>query len=687
MSAPLVPDATRSRRSWPMTGRVAAILAVGGGTAAALALATGRSISVPGIPDAGTVTAVLLPLVKAVFNLGAALTVGWLMAAVWWVPGQRSGNLTVGAFRCVRAASLSAWLWFAAAALLLPLTLSDVLGRPLSASFRLDVLLPAASLFETMRGYLIAGAVALLIAVTGRSLLRVGPTVLLLLGAFIGVAALAFTGHASGSRDHDLAVDLMIYHLLGVCVWLGGLVAVVGLIRQRIDHLDVVMRRYSAAALIAFAAVALSGIARAIITTGNVAELFSSEYGRLVLVKTALMICLGVAGFAQRRRAVPALLAGRPRALTRLAFSELLIMAATVAVAATLARTPPPVSDGEAELSSSVLILGFDLPGPPTLGTLLTAWRPDLLLGLAAVLAGALYLRGTKQLRERGIHWPRKRTAAWLTGCVMILVATSSGLDRYAQTQFSLHMIVHMTIGMLAPIMLVLGGPITLALRALRPAGRDHPPRLREMILSVTHSRVLRALSHPAVALPLFVGSFYAIYFTDLFSILIASHLGHIVMNVHLLSVGYLYYWLVIGIDPAPRRFSPIVKLGLLMLPIPFHAIFGLSLMNTRSVIAADYYQRFAMPWVSDLLSDQRTGGAIAWALADIPTAVVILALMSQWYRSDEREARRADRRAQGLSDLELDAYNAMLTQLHKRSTSTAATTRGTVPTPQERPE
>lgn len=675
MSTPTLFVGSRRRRPWSMGARVLLIATVAATLAAALAVALPNTTTPEGMPDAGPLTAALLPAVKALFDLGAALTIGWLTAAVWWVPGQRSGDLTVGAFRAVRAASLSAWLWFVAALLLLPLTLTDVLGRPLSASVQLDLLLPAVTLFDTLRGYLIAAAAALCIALAGRVVVRSAPSAVLLIVAGIGVAALAFTGHAGGSLNHDLAVDLMIHHLLGVCLWLGGLVAVVGLVRQRIPHLDVVLRRYSATAVVVFAMVAVSGVARAVVGVGGVAPLFTSDYGRLVLLKAGLLAGLGVCGIVQRRHALPALLRGRSRVLTRWAAGELVIMAAAVAVAATLARTAPPAPTGQ-ELSTSVLILGFDLPGPPTAWTLLTAWRPDLLLGVVAIAAALLYLRSVRILGRRGISWSSKRTTAWLTGCGLVLLATSSGLDRYAQTQFSLHMIVHMMIGMLAPIMLVMGGPITLMMRALRPAPRGGAPGLREAILTITHSRMLRVLSHPSVALPLFVGSFYAIYFTDLFSILISSHLGHVVMNVHPLSVGYLYYWLVIGVDPAPRRFAPIAKLALLMLTIPFHAVFGLALMNTRSLIAADYYQQLAMPWVTDLLADQKIGGAIAWALADIPTAVVIIALMSQWYRSDEREARRADRRADGRNDTELDAYNAMLAQLHHRTDTAGATHR-----------
>jgi putative copper resistance protein D len=72
------------------------------------------------------------------------------------------------------------------------------------------------------------------------------------------------------------------------------------------------------------------------------------------------------------------------------------------------------------------------------------------------------------------------RTVAWLSGCTVILVATSSGVGRYSMAMFSVHMGVHMLLSMLAPILLVLGGPVTLALRALPAAGVGNPPGPRE---------------------------------------------------------------------------------------------------------------------------------------------------------------------------------------------------------------
>ena len=288
-------------------------------------------------------------------------------------------------------------------------------------------------------------------------------------------------------------------------------------------------------------------------------------------------------------------------------------------------------------------------------------------------MAAVLYLLAVRRLHRRGDSWPAGRTVAWVAGCAMVLFATSSGLGRYAEAQFSIHMMAHMLLGMIAPILLVLGGPVTLALRALPAAGRGDPPGLREAIAGAMHSRVARFITHPVFVFALFLTSFPALYFTSLFEVMIASHLGHLVMNLHFLVVGYLYYWVIIGVDPSPRQVQPMIKLAMLLGALPFHAFFGLALMNSHTAMAADYYNGLGLPWVTDLVGEQRLGGAIAWGATELPIIIVMIALLSQWASSDEREARRSDRIGDRKVDDELDAYNRMLAGLAERDAGPTA--------------
>lgn len=665
------------RDRWRVTAVALATVVIGAAVAVIISAFLPSRNAVVGIADSGQLTELTLAAMKAMFDLSAALTVGWLLAAVALAPPQRSGIFDVGGYRAMRAASLSAWVWTFVSLAMIPLTLADLNGKSASNVLPAARIVEGIQQFPQVRGYLICASIAVLIALLSRIVLRPSWAVLMLLAALAGLLPQALSGHASGSADHDVAIDTMIFHLVGISIWIGGLLAFLGMVRQNVGNLPVVARRYSNLALVAFIAVAISGIANAWIRLTYLSDLWTTGYGRLVVLKAVALIALGAFGYAQRKRALPAIAAGRRRPLVRLASVELLIMGATVGIAAALGRTAPPPPSGVLPTGPNLdieRVLGFPLDGPPDILRLLFDWRFDYLLGTAVLAAAVLYAVGVLRLHRRGDAWPPSRTWSWMLGCLVVLLATSSGLGRYSEAQFSIHMIAHMMLGMVAPILLVLGAPITLALRALPSAGRVNPPGLREGILALVHGRVARIVTHPLVVFPLFVGSFYAIYFTSLFQTMIESHFGHVVMSVHFLLVGYLYYWVIIGVDPGPRRLPPMVKLAMLLAALPFHAFFGLALMNSHSLLAPTYYNGLALPWVGSLISDQQTGGAIAWGATEMPMIIVLIALLAQWAKADDRENKRVDRHKDVAGDEELEAYNNMLAGMAARTSGSGRT-------------
>jgi putative copper resistance protein D len=400
-------------------------------------------------------------------------------------------------------------------------------------------------------------------------------------------------------------------------------------------------------------------------------DLLTTDYGRLVLAKFVALCLLGVAGWRQRRTGVAALQAdpSSRAGLIRLALIEALLFGITFGIAVGLGRTPPPPLPIGIPSIPDVKI-GYDFAGPPTPARVLFDWRFDLIFGTAAIVFAALYLAGVRRLRRRGDAWPPGRTVAWLLGCLTLLFVTSSGLGRYMPAMFSMHMVAHMLLSMLVPILLVLGGPVGLALRALPAAGRGDPPGMREWLLAALHSRVSRFLTNPVVATVLFVAGFYGLYLGGLFDTAVGSHMGHVVMNVHFLVSGYLFYWVVIGVDPTPRPIPPLAKVAVVFASLPLHAFFGVVLMSMQKVLGESFYRSLHLSWHTDLLGDQRLGGGIAWAAGEIPLVVVMIALLVQWSRSDQRTATRLDRAADRDEDAELAAYNAMLAELARRDTS-----------------
>ncbi|MEU8591079.1 cytochrome c oxidase assembly protein [Streptomyces sp. NPDC048664] len=303
----------------------------------------------------------------------------------------------------------------------------------------------------------------------------------------------------------------------------------------------------------------------------------------------------------------------------------------------------------------------MDLP-PFTLARGLE-WSADPFF-LVACLAGlALYGWGVVRLVRRGDRWPVGRTVAFVVGVLTVMLVMCTGLNDYGMVMFSVHMVQHMVISMLSPILILLGAPITLALRALPTAGRGRTGP-RELLLKLLHSRYMRIVTHPAFTIPLFIASLYGLYFSPLFDTLMGSRAGHIAMMVHFLAVGVVFFWPIMGIDPGPHRPGHLMRMLELFAGMPFHAFFGIALMMGSTPMIATYTHPPASLGI-DALADQTAAGGIAWAFSEIPSVLVLLALLFQWYGSEQRQARRTDRAADRDGDKELEAYNAYLASLN----------------------
>ncbi|MGW1182595.1 cytochrome c oxidase assembly protein [Streptomyces drozdowiczii] len=308
---------------------------------------------------------------------------------------------------------------------------------------------------------------------------------------------------------------------------------------------------------------------------------------------------------------------------------------------------------------------GMDMDLPPfTLGRgLQLSADPFFLVG--CVLAVLLYGYGALRLRRRGDEWPVGRTVLFVVGVLTIALVMCTRLNDYGMAMFSVHMVQHMVISMLSPILLLLGAPVTLALRALpvAPRGTKGP---RELLLMLLHSRYMKIVTHPAFTIPLFIASLYGLYFTPLFDYLMGSTTGHLVMMVHFLAVGLFFFWPIMGVDPGPHRPGYVMRMLELFAGMPFHAFFGIALMMASTPMVEVYKNPPASLGI-DALSDQSAAGGIAWAFSEIPSVVVLVALVFQWYRSEQRTAKRTDRAADRDGDQELQAYNAYLASLQAR--------------------
>lgn len=633
-----------------------------------------------GLPDAGPLTGWGLPVARLGVDLLGIATLGLLLAAALLLPSPAAALAKVPA-RAVSWATHAAMAWLVAVVVEIVLTVSDILGAPPGSV--LDPAVLRSFLEQTTQGraLLVQALLVVLVAGVARSAITTRGSALAAAVALVAIAPPTLSGHSAAAGSHELAVASLLVHVLAASLWVGGLAALAWAAVAGSGGLPQAVPRFSALAGWCFAAVAVSGVVNAGVRLGGVAPLVTSAYGVLVLAKVAALGVLGCFGWWHRRTTVARVARSATttsrresaRIFLTVAGAELVVMCATVALAVGLSRTPTPAGDA-VRTSPAAELLGFPMPPAPTWTRLVFSWVPDGFAVTFVVLASLLYAAGVVTLRRRGVRWPVGRSLCWASGLVVFAWATVGGLGLYSHVLFSAHMTAHMLLSMIVPIGLVLGAPVTLALRALpgpRVPGELGP---RQLLLAMLHSRVARVVMHPLVAFALFVGSLYGLYFTDMFPFLMRNHLGHVAMEFHFVAVGFLFFFVLVGIDPAPIRVPSIARIGLLFAAMPFHAFFSVAIMSSDTVLARSYYTTLDRPYSHDLLGDEHLGGGIGWALGELPVLLVLGAVFVQWARSDAREAARfdraidrSDRRAgeeNGSRDDELSRYNAYLAAL-----------------------
>ncbi|WP_307834561.1 cytochrome c oxidase assembly protein [Paractinoplanes lichenicola] len=625
------------------------------------ALALGGAVdaeALPGIPSPGPVTEWALPVFTLVGEVLGVLTVGLAVTAAFLLPGDGRSVAAHGWVLLRRVTWLAvAWAFTSAAVVLL--TVSDILGIPVNNLSR-QVAVSFAFSISQGQALLLQIGLALTVAVLSRAGLSRGTAAITAGLAMVALLPPAFTGHAAGAGNHQIAVSSLALHVLAAALWVGGLAGLLLVRRHR--RFAETAARYSRLALACFVATAISGTVNAGIRLGSWDALFGSPYGLMVLLKVLALLAVGAIGAVHRTRT---LRASTTFMFVRLAAGELVVLAAAIGLAVALSRSPTPVPEGLTEPDPLVELLGFAMPGPPTARDMFAHPLLDMFILTVVAVGIAAYLSGVARLRRAGHSWPIARTASWVGGMLLLGAITGLGIARYAYVLFSAHMVQHMVLSMAVPILLVCGAPITLALRALRRPADPQVRGVREWLLLVLHSRAARFLSHPVVALVIYVASLYGLYMGNLLGTLMRYHLGHLAMLAHFVLAGYLLVWVLIGTDPGRRRVHPALLTVVHFLAMVAHAFFGFVLLQSTTVIGAGWYTAVHPPWAASLLDDQHLGAALAWAFGELPAVVVMLILVRQWIRSDEREQARLDRAADradasGEED-ELARYNAFL--------------------------
>ncbi|CAM4311861.1 cytochrome c oxidase assembly factor CtaG [Mycobacterium basiliense] len=640
--------ASRSN-SWALAWLLVGLL--GGATAlAAYGLLSGvRRYATVGNPYPGAFLAVAEPVGYFAACLAGAVCLGAMVCVVMMARPERDGLIDPASFRIHLVAERVSIAWAALAAAMVIIQAAHDSGVAPTRLLTGGGVVDAVAASEIARGWIVTVICALVVTVTLRLHTRWLGHLVLLVPTVVAVIATAVTGNPGQGPDHDYATSAAIVFAVAVTT-LAGLKITMVLVAATPSRAVQVVQVACGALALSYGAMLLY----LLIPRWEV----DSDFARLGLLAGLLLLLVWMSDCRQLFRTP-----GRSGdASTGAALAAMTTVAALAAMAVQTA--PRYVAH---QFTAWDVFLGYELPQPPNAVRLVTTWRFDSLVGVAGIVLAIGYLAGFVVLRRRGNAWPAGRLASWLTGCAVLVVTSSSGVRAYGSAMFSVHMAEHMTLNMFIPVLLVLGGPVTLALRVLPAAGDGQRPGPREWLTWLLHSRVTAFFSHPITAFILFVASPYIVYFTPLFDTLVRYHWGHEFMAVHFLLVGYLFYWAIIGIDPGPRRLPYPGRIGLLFAVMPFHAFFGIALMTTTSAVGGVFYKSVDLPWLASIEADQHLGGGIAWGATELPIIIVIVALVAQWARQDRRVAARQDRHADSsYGDDDLEAYNAMLRELSR---------------------
>jgi putative membrane protein len=254
-------------------------------------------------------------------------------------------------------------------------------------------------------------------------------------------------------------------------------------------------------------------------------------------------------------------------------------------------------------------------------------WLPP---ALAVAVGGGVYLAGMLAFRtRRGRAWSAWRATSWLGGTALVAVALTPVVAEVA-TEPQGHMVQHLLLGMLGPLGLVMGAPVSLLLGAA-------PPAVGRAVGRVLRSRTFHVVGHPLFAASVHVGGLFALYLTPLYAAATQHTLVHHLVHLHFLAAGYLFAWSIAGPDPAPRRPGIAMRTVVLVVAAGAHSYLGKLLYA-----GAGELPRGAGHGVADVEV------AAQWMYygGDVAELLLAAALFSTWYRRAGRAARRDLQRA-----------------------------------------
>jgi putative membrane protein len=300
----------------------------------------------------------------------------------------------------------------------------------------------------------------------------------------------------------------------------------------------------------------------------------------------------------------------------------------------------PPIGLAWLAAAASAVAHGAVDPTSPTPWILATAWHvdPSVVLPLIATAVGWFWL--VRRIDRRHPHnpVPAGRTVAFLAGLLVIAIALQSGIERYDTTLFSIHMVQHLLLMLIAPPLLLLGAPVTQVLRGASPWLR------RRVLLPVLHSAPLVFLSHPVTAWLVFTLVLWGTHFSPVFDVALENPPVHQLEHVLYLVAALLFWFPVVGADPGPRRLGYPARALYLLLQMPPSSFLAMAILFTDAPLY-QHYATLGSPYGVSALADQQSAAGIMWVVSDVTLIAAILVVVGSWMRHEERRTAEGEAR------------------------------------------
>lgn len=280
----------------------------------------------------------------------------------------------------------------------------------------------------------------------------------------------------------------------------------------------------------------------------------------------------------------------------------------------------------------------------PTLAHLLGAWTLEPGVIAALLAAAALYGWGFARARAARGGWPPWRATSFAAGLLTLAVALLSGVDRISDELLSVHMVQHMLLALLAPVLLLCGAPVGLAFAAGARASRA-------TLGALLGSRAIRALTHPAVGLAVFAGVVLSTHLTGLYQLALEHETVHALEHAAYFWSGMLLFAPLIAADPLPRPPAPLARFSWMMGAMTAMAVPG-ALLTFSERVRYPFYLAPARELGRSALADQHLAGAIMWVGSGIAMFALALGVTLSAMLAEERRQRRRE--------LHLDARAAL---------------------------